>query len=348
MKKLSMTLCLAILLPISSGCSRKPGEYKIALVPDRAGQHGIFVMNSDLTGGKLLTNEPTAELRTSSWSPDGRKIAFFAALPQDSGMLEQFKMLSHFPLYLINASGGNAKRLLDFPVSDFRFSPDGSKLLCISAYEDPAREKRAVYILDLQTGNKRRVTDFGQNCYGSWSPDGSRLALSFGTAQASDLYIADVDGKHTRRIGDSQAINIKPAWSPDGKQLAFISITAQPDGGMAAGAFSINADGTNRKRIAEGITAFEVAWSADGKFLLLESAEGVTLASADSSKTVGLAQGSVQPKDAVFTPDGREVIFRSRHEGVWNLYAVDLNGSNIRRITGNLSPSTFCLSPPVR
>jgi len=345
MNKLYLAPCFAVLLLSSSACSRKSGEYKIALVPDRAGQHGIFVMNSDSTGGKILTAEPSAQLRTSSWSPDGHKIAFFAALPQDSGILNKYRMLSHFPLYLINAAGGTPKRIFDFPVSDFRFSPDGSKLLYVSAYEDPAREKRAVYILDFQTGKKRRVTDFGQNCYGSWSPDGSRLALSFGTAQASDLYIADLTAGNTRRIEDSGAINIKPAWSPDGKHLAFISIAAQPDGSMIAGAFSIDANGTSRKRIAEGVTAFEVSWSPDGKYLLLESAEGVTLASAEGSKTVSLAQGSVQPRDAVFAPDGREMIFRSGHEGVWNLYAVDLNGSNIRRITGNLSPATFCVSP---
>jgi Tol biopolymer transport system component len=90
---------------------------------------------------------------------------------------------------------------------------------------------------------------------------------------------------------------------------------------------------------------YEVSWSVDGNSLLLRLTRGFTLASTDGNVTADLGSGVLQPQDASFTPDGKEVIFRSNHEGPWYLYAVDLKGTNIRRISGNLSASMYCLSP---
>lgn len=347
--------CLLIAWMACSSPPRKIGDYKIALVPARSGQHGIFVMNSDTTGGKLLTPEVSAQIRTSSWSPDGKRIAFFAAPPEDLAILTKYRIPFHYLLYEMNAAGGNRKRLLDFPVSSFKWSSDSQKLLYVSAYEDPEyndpavpRKSKApmsaVYLLSLRTGEQRRLTSFGQNCSGAWSPDGTQLALSFGTEQSSDIYTISLDGKHTRRLTDSQIINLKPEWSPNGKAIVYVS--AAPPGGedQPAGVYVIDAAGAGKKRVSD-MMAFEAAWSPDGRSLLLQSASGLILTDADGKKKTDLMPGLGRPLDAVFTPDGREVMFRSNHEGQWNLYAVDLNGAHLRRITGDLSSSMFCLSP---
>jgi Tol biopolymer transport system component len=349
-----IVICLALFLIACSPAGRKTGAYKIALVPSRTGQNGIFIMNSDSTGGKLLTSDATAQIRPSSWCPDEKKIAFFTNRREEMKMMDKYRMPLHFPLYSMNTGGGDQKRLLDFPVSGFEWSPDGHRLLYVSAYEDPGSSDEdvmqgrrtplsAVYLLDLQSGERRRVTGFGQNCFGAWSPDGSSLALSFGTGRGSDIYTAGLDGKHTRRITESEAVNIRPAWSPDGKRIAYISIASAAEGGTA-GAYVINADGTGGRRVGDA-NAFEVAWSKDGKSLLLLSAEGISLAHLDDNRTLRLTSGLIQPRDAVFAPDGEDVLFRSNHEGQWYLYAVNVNNKRIRRITDNLTASQFCVSP---
>jgi Tol biopolymer transport system component len=353
---LLLTICLFVATIACSTATQNAGDYKIALTPARRGQNGIFVMNADTTGGRLLTPDPGAQLRLPSWSPDGKKIAFFTTRSKDAEILAAYRMPFHYLLYVMNAAGGTEKMPLDFPISDFEWSPNSRQLLYISAYEDPQRNDldilkgtkmplSAIYILDLQTDERKRLTSFGKNCSGSWSPDSTQLALSFGTDQKSDIYTATLDGKHTRRITDSETINIKPAWSPDSKSIVYISVSPQGAADQDAGVYIMDAAGTNKRRLSS-IAAFRVTWAPNGKLLLLESAAGVVLTDLSGEKTINPIPHQVgRPLDAQFTPDGRAIAFRSNHEGEWHLYTVDLPGKNLRRITGKLSSATYCLSP---
>ncbi len=352
---------IPILLIAATACStgsQSTGDFKIALTPARQGQNGIFVMNSDTTGGKLLTPDPGAQLRLTSWSPDGKRIAFLTNRSKDHGdasILSSYRMPFHFLLYAMNAAGGSEKRLLKVPVSSFAWSPDGQRLLYISSYEDPQHNDldvlkgkkipmSAIYLLNLQTGESERITSFGRHCSGAWSPDGSQLALSFGTEQASDIYLADFNAQTTRRLTDSQAVYAKPAWSPDGRLLAYISIPAADMEKPEAGVFIMESSGANKRRISS-TAASNVTWSPDGKMILLQSAAGITLTDSAGAKSANPIPRIGRPMEAQFTPDGKEIIFRSDHEGEWNLYAVELKSYKLRRITGKLSSLTYCLSP---
>jgi TolB protein len=338
---------------VSCSTCRKPGEYKIALVPSRAGQHGVFLMNSDTTGGRLITPDATARLSTSSWSPDGSKIAFFTTRVSESQLVYKCKIPQHYPLYVINAGGGGEKRLLEFPVSDFEWSPDGRKLLFISACENPEREDRdvlrgtkkissAIYVLDLRTDSRRRLSDFGIHCSGAWSPDNTRLALSLGGGESSDVYIADLKSGNTRRLTDSRDINKAPVWSPDGKTIAYLCF-GSPGESEDAGVYLVGSDGFNKRRISDQ-AVYRVSWSPSGKQLLLQSVNGIYLSETEGDKVTDLVSGRGRPMDAVFSPDGGKVLFRSNHDGSWQLYSVNLDGTNLKRVT-YLSASSFCISP---
>lgn len=361
MKIVLIRLCTSIapiFLVFWTSCSSPSdsiGNYKIALVPSRSGQQGIFVMNSDTTGGKLLTPDASAQLLISSWSPDGGRIAFFTSRPEDSDIMSAYRMPRHYPLYEMDTAGHNQRRLLDFPVSAFEWSPDGQKLLYISAYEDPERDDpairsgaklplSAIYILNIKTGDQKRLTSFGQYCSASWSPDGSYLALSFGTESYSDIFTSSPDGKNVHRLTDSQAINLRPKWSPEGKSLAFVSIASQEEEDKTSGIYVIDSSGTNKRRVGE-MEAFSATWSPDGKSLLIQSATGLDLMDLEKKETVSLAPQIGRPLEGMFTPDGQKIMFRSNHEGAWHLYAIDLNSLDMRRLTGRLTASTYCLSP---
>jgi Tol biopolymer transport system component len=346
---------LPFLFMVVVSCSSGTPGYKIALVPSGSGQHGIFVMNSDTTGGRLLTPDANAQLRTSSWSPDGSKILFLSYRSQDSEIMNKYRIPSHFALYMMDAGGNNQKRLLDFPVSAFSWSPDSRKLLFVSAFEDPAKDdydvqhgKRApmsaAYVFDLATGTHKRITAFGQICSASWSPTGGLIAISLGSNETANIYVISLDGKVARHVTQAATMDIQPSWSPDGKTIVYLAVSPPSSDVPGAGVYVIKDDGSDNARISD-IVAYDAIWSPDGKKLLILASDGIYLLAANGGKPLRLSNRSDRPLDAVFTPDGGKVMFRSNLEGNWGLHTIDLEGKNRTRISGQLEPSYFCLSP---
>jgi Tol biopolymer transport system component len=328
-----------------TGCSTspRPEDYKIAIGASKIKQPGILVMKSDAMGKKQLVSDPTAQLITASWSPDGNKIAFLSTRPSDSDILKKYQVSYHYLLYEIDVASGKEKRLLNFPVSGFRWSPDGKRMLFISSYEDPGLVKGAVYIFNLQTGEQKRVTSFGQACYATWSPDGKQIAFSMGTDQSSDVYVMNSDGQSTRCLTDSKSVYTRPEWSPDGKAIVYVAMNPLGAKDVEVGTYIMNPDGANKKLLSP-IMAYGAIWSPDGKSLLILRDGGASLTDSEGKKSVNIASEVGYPQDLVFTPDGKKIVFRSNHEGDWHIYYVDTSGARLRRISDLVSP-TFCLSP---
>lgn len=76
---------------------------KILFLSDRDGL-GLFVMNADGSGQKLLTNDCIPDhLRGVAWSPDSQQIVFVSCRSGDQ------------QLYMMNADGSNQRQLTDLP-----------------------------------------------------------------------------------------------------------------------------------------------------------------------------------------------------------------------------------------
>lgn len=141
---------------------------------------------------------------------------------------------------------------------------------------------------------------------------------------------------------DSRGIHIRPVYSPDGKTIAYLNYGSREDS-HDAGVYLIDADGAGKRRVSD-MSAHRVSWSPDGKMILIQAPTGVYIYNLEWGRPMDILKGTARPLDAVFSPDGKKVLFRSNHEGSWQLYSVDLKGENLRRIT-YLSASSFCVSP---
>jgi len=141
------------------------------------------------------------------------------------------------------------------------------------------------------------------------SPDGKHVAYRLGFAgdPRSDIYVANVDGTHARRITHSGRHDTQPAWSPDGSQLAFISIPAGTSGDYLLQ--TVRTDGTGLRTVVSGVTEMLFpAWSSRGDSIVYQSRNGLHQQLAVVSAKGGL------PKWLDGTVDGTQPAWSSKNE----------------------------------
>lgn len=229
--------------------------------------------------GPKKLQSPTDEIRAEEvkiraenpiWSPDGKKIAFvrvndniWAGDP------------NHRQLYIIEENSDKPEAIASISSlqKNFCWSPDSKKI----AFVISGQEDRNIYIIDLATGTRTKITnheheDAGARksayCQLSWSPDGKKIAFTFTAPAGYDttsfqIWIADAQGKFWFKLVGG----INPTWFPDSKRIAFAS--GRPNQCL----FSIiNINGKNLKEIKNpgGVLGYlrDIYISPDSKFIL--------------------------------------------------------------------------------
>jgi Tol biopolymer transport system component len=180
------------------------------------------------------------------------------------------------------------------------FSPDGRFL----AFVAQTGGGDALYIFDLERDRGVKRLRFALNGLAnpSWSPDGRRLVFSGNDGGVTDLFVTDLDGR-LERLTDDRHAALLPSWSPDGRRIAFST-----DRGSA-----------DLERLTYG--NYRVA------LLDLETRDIQVLPHQDEGKNI----------NAVWSPDGAQLIWVSDRTGTNNLYLFDLRAESLDRISDVLS-----------
>lgn len=166
--------------------------------------------------------------------------------------------------------------------------------------------------------------------YPSWSPNGNTIAFyrpGREYNEVSGVWFIDSDGENPRFAvrGDT------PAWSPDGREMA---LTYQ----VQIIVWTIENNQT--RRLTHSGRNFFPAWSPDGTQIAFdrtspaESAGVWVVPSRGGSSAVRVTPDSLRAREPAWSPDGEWLVFSAFDgSGLPNLYLMQLDGTDIRRIT---------------
>jgi TolB protein len=208
----------------------------------------IFSIGKDGSKSRELTSGSTNLM--PDWSPDGTRIAFVREphLPQ---------------LWIMNADGSGKARVTSvqrYEVSSPEWSPDGTKLLFTTdnTYGRRCRFQSDLVVVRL---DDRKVIRLTKSCrreeWGAdWSPDGSEILYTAGTAQGFQIFVMRADGTDVRQLTHGPGRNDLPQWSSDGDRIAFIS---KRDGNREV--YVMRSDGSAQTRLTTSrAIEFDLTW----------------------------------------------------------------------------------------
>lgn len=192
---------------------------------------------------------------------------------------------------------------------------------------------RQFMAFDKATGTSRELPIGADNV--SVSSGGKQIAYSQQQGSQFLIFIANVDGSNPVevtqvfrtqiKLSDSRFVN--PVWSPDGRQLAFVGFNPV---GSSSHLYILMADGTTWKQVTPDKGNVELPyWSPDGKQIVFLKEKKLTLINADGTGERPLNIAGEQP---VWSPDGKTIAYTVDNGNIRDLYLVNADGTNARRI----------------
>lgn len=242
-----------------------------------------------------------------------------------------------YELLIADADGENPRVALQSsdPVMSPGWSADGEWLTYVS-FENKAA---GVFVQRVRTGERRQVSArAGVNGAPSFSPDGTKLALTLGGSGGNlDIYVLDLGTQGLTRVTQDPSIDTEPVWSQDGQTLYFTS-----DRGGSAQIYAAPPQANARaRRVTFDVTsASRPRVSPDGRTLAVVMQEG----NAYRIGAVDLASGTVtsltrgtQDESPSFAPNGAVLIYAGREGGQGTLATVSVDGQVSTRLKSGRS-----------
>ncbi len=226
------------------------------------------------------------------------------------------------------------------------WSPDRKQIIFTSD-RDREAGKSDVYIMDANGKNVRRITQTpASEVSPKFSLDGKQIAYAEMTDNGAFLDVMDASGANTQRLAGPYKFVEFPAWRPDTQQIYFAAIALDRDD---IDIYSVDVSTKQvRPRISTPASDACPHFTHDGKTLTYasvakgeEAADNEDLFAHDLTST----DERTDPDDKRLTadpavddyanpsPDDKSIVFISHRDGNAELYVMDRDGSNQRRLT---------------
>jgi TolB protein len=235
-------------------------------------------------------------------------------------------------LYMMDYDGHNQTRLTFNRIKDYMpaWSADGRAI----AYTSYRNGRAGLYILNPYEGTRVEVHNLGTNFSPDFSPNGRRLAFCSTVEEGnSEIYVATSEGKNIRKLTFNKAIDTAPSWSPTNREIAFTS-----DRGGTPQIYIMDAEGSNVRRVSFGGNYHDgPAWSPTGDRIAyvsrVDQIFDIYVLNLQTNQIIKLTESLARNESPCWSPDGRHIIFSSNRIGNIQIYSVDYDGANLKRLT---------------
>jgi TolB protein len=254
------------------------GEFYVGLAVcshDRDVVEKAVFSNVELRQPAAATGQPVlySTLETVVIDNADRRVAYLAP-----GRFEAPNWMRDGSAFLFNRNGhlerlavsGGTPSVIDTGFAtacnnDHGISPDASHL----AISDNSQENHEslIYIVPLEGGKPRRVTQNSPSYWHGWSPDGKTLAFVGRRNGEFDIYTIPSSGGEETRLTTAKGLDDGPEYSPDGNYIYFNS---ERTGHMQI--WRMKPDGSDQEQVfSDDLNNWFPHISPDGKWMVLLS-----------------------------------------------------------------------------
>lgn len=228
------------------------------------------------------------------------------------------------------------------------WSPDGKKIAFCGSESADYLTLTSLKVYDTES-KKFKTIKGGVNAPVAWSEDGSKFLYSRVKrgkhgSHYYDLYFYDIKKKKEHRLTNARR-TLSADLSPDGRQIVSV---VQKDGTDNLFLFDDNG------KPVRSLTNFSYGegldmphWSPNGKSIVFSQARkhgrDIKLLNVAGGSVSDIIAGQGDARDPVFSPDGKHVYFSWDRTGIFNIYSVKTDGSDLKLWTnvigGAFTPS---------
>ena len=258
---------------------------------------------------RILAPQP-GSFQGITFSPDGRFLFFARRRPEGHPTAD---------LYTVAVLGGTPRIVLKDVDTPPGFSPDGKQFMFVR--KDLQRNVAEIRVANADGSGERLVTTIEhgssvEQSGGSWSPDGSMLAVSttsWGmTHGAEELDVISVpDGKRRQLYAGYGAVG-RPVWLPGGREIAVVLLK----GGLNQ-IWAVRYPGGEPRRITNDLEDYDpyIDLTADGKTIAATSRNATgniyAIPGADFSRARQITFGHENLDIVTTGPDERLLVHES-------------------------------------
>ena len=312
---------------------------------------------TDPGGGIYYTSGkrgPRGDIRTASWSPDGKRIVFHKRLTVTMPALR--KTFSRNPNYELSLTGTYLPA----------FSPSGDRFVTNSR-PSPNPFGASLFVTETATGQARVVhEEKNRNVLAAeWSPRGDKIIFSIGAFGAffnsfhevfvkladrveggAQVAIINPDGTGFEELTSGSGNNAFPSFAPDGKRFVFRTFEADR--------YGLRIMDLQTKTVATLTTEYDnfPLWSPRGDLImfsrLIDGAYEIYTIKPDGSSLKRLTFTHGNDAHMAWSPDGEYIAFASSRMGFKDevlytdapqpygeLFVMRYDGTSIQQLTDN-------------